>query len=257
MPLIGGNMHFWYDGKSSKDFGVISVQIGNGMYEDTLVSSRTLTEVKMKNQDESILQRIEEDVREFPLTIAFEKTFTMIDIDKVILWLFKDSYKPFYFDGEPSKIQYVMPSGDSSIIHNGLKQGYITLTMRTNSSKIYSPKKTTALEIVTETAKTITYTNNGHVDVLPEISILKNGAGKVTIQNLDDNNGSIFEIDKLTNQEDIYLDSKREIIETDLMGVYHYDDIIGEFPRLVVGVNRWKITGACTIQIKYSEKYKF
>jgi len=257
MPLIGGNMYFWYDGKSSKDFGIVSVQIGSGMYEDTFVSSRTLTEVKMKNQDESILQRIEEDVREFPLTIAFEKTFTTTDIDRVILWLFKDSYKPFYFEEDINRIQYAMPSGDSSITHNGLKQGYITLTMRTNSSKIYSQKEITAVETVTATAKTITYTNNGHVEVLPEISIVKNGAGKVTIQNLDDDGGAIFEISKLANGEDIYLDSKRELIETDIPGIYHYDDVIGEFPKLVVGTNRWKITGACTIQIKYSEKFKF
>lgn len=255
MPLIGGNMYFSYDGKSSKEFGLIAVQIGNGMYEDTFVSPRSLIEVKMKNQDESILQRIEEDVREFPLSIAFENKFTDSDVDKVILWLFKDSYKPFFFEGQ-TRIQYAIPSGDSSIIHNGLKQGYVTLTMRTNSSKIYSPKKTTAVETVTTTAKTITYTNSGHVEVLPEISIVKNGAGNLTIQNLDDG-GNIFEVSKLAHGEDIYLDSKREIIETDIAGVYHYDDTLGEYPKLVVGTNRWKITGACTISIRYSEKYKF
>lgn len=250
-------MYFWYDGRSSRDFGIVAVQIGNGMYEDAFIASRTIEEVKMKNQDESILQRIEEDVREFPLTIAFESRFTMADLNAVVLWLFKDSYKPFYFEGDTNRIQFALPSGDSSIVHNGLKQGYVTLTMRTNSSKIYSQKNTSTLETVTATAKTITYTNGGHVDVLPEISIVKNGAGKITIQNLDDNGGSIFEIDKLTNGEDIYLDSKRELIETDIPGIYHYDDVIGEFPRLVVGTNRWKITGACTIQIKYSEKFKF
>lgn len=258
MPLFSGNLDFHYDGESSKDFGVISVQIGNGMYEDELVSGRSVNAVKFRNQEKVHLQNIEEGVREFPLVLAFEKKFTDLQLSKLVKWLFKDYYSPFYFDAEPNRIVYAMPNGDSSITHNGLKQGYITITMTTNSSKVYSDTKVSEKLIVSgATTKRLVINNTGHEDILPEISILKNGAGKITIVNLNDNDGAIFELKNLINGESIYLDSEKEIVETDAMGVYHYEDTLGEYPQLVTGENKWEVTGDCEIQVRYKEKFKF
>lgn len=258
MPLFSGNLDFHYNGRSSKEFKVIAVQIGSGMYEDQLVASRSVNATKLMNQEKAHLQGIEEDIREFPLTIAFENKFTQEDIDKLVIWLFQDYYAPFYFDNEPDRVVYAMPSGDSQIIHNGLNQGYVTLSMTTNSSKVYSGiKLSKKLTTTGGTKGTLTLLNNGHEVIKPEISILKKGAGKITIVNLDDNKGAIFEIKNLLDAEDLYLDSEREIIETDAIGIYHYDDTLGEYPQLVVGNNRWEITGNCEIQVRYKEKFKF
>jgi phage-related protein len=72
-----------------------------------------------------------------------------------------------------------------------------------------------------------------------------------------DDGGDIFEIRNLTNQEDLYLNCEKEQIETDIVGVYRYNDVLGDFPRLLSGTNRFKITGDCVIQFRYKKRYKF
>jgi phage-related protein len=147
-----------------------------------------------------------------------------------------------------------LPVGDPMIVHNGLNEGYFTIRMRCDSPNVYSPYLTTDLEIVT-TSSTVTINNDGHDEGDLEISIKKDGVGQITIECLDDG-GSIFDILNLTNLEDVYINCNREIIETDLIGESRYDDVVGDFPRLIMGVNRFKITGSCQIQFRYKNKYR-
>lgn len=254
MPTIKDKLYFNFAGESSRDYNLISIVLDKGMYEETFVASRDINEAKIKG-GKPILNSVESSPLDFDLTIAFENTFTDNDIDRVIRWLFVDYYRPLYFEGKEDKVYMCMPVDDAKIVHNGLNEGYITLTMRCDSSNVYSPLTVTPLEIVSDSS-IITINNDGHFDVYPEISIKKNGAGTIVIENLDDG-GSIFEVRDLTDQEDIYLNCEKEIIKTDIVGVYRYDKIIGEFPRLVFGTNRMKITGDCTIQFRYKNKYRF
>lgn len=255
MPTIKDKLAFNFNGVSSDQFGLVHISLDNGMYEETFVSSRELVETKSKGSNKALLHSIDDSMLEFDMTIAFENKYTDNDIDGIIRWLFVDQFKPLYFEGSENKVYMCLPTGDASIIHNGLNEGYFTIHMRCDSSNVYSQYITSNLETIT-TNKTITIENNGHFDVYPEISIKKNGAGKITIESLD-NYGAIFEVLNLTNQEDIYINCEKETIETDLLGTYRYDDLIGEFPKLVYGSNRLKITGACTIQLRYKNKYRF
>jgi phage-related protein len=189
------------------------------------------------------------------MTIAFQDGFTDSSIDSIVRWLFVDTYKPLYFEGKEDKVYMAIPIGESSIAHNGLKQGYFTINMRCDSPNVYSPLTESPIYTVVG-SKTITVNNGGHFDVFPEISIVKNGSGTITLQNVDDV-GNIFEVRDLTNGEDLYINCEKEIIETDIVGMYRYDNIIGEFPRLVYGDNRFVVTGSCTIQFRYKNKYRF
>ena len=254
MPTIKEKLYFNYNGKSCRDFGLVHVSLDSGMYEETLSASRTINETTVRGSDTPLFHSIDEDTLEFPLTIAFEKDFDEKTINDVVLWLFQDYYKPLYFEGLEDRVYYCMPNGDSSLMHNGLSQGYVTLTMKCNSSKISSGMKQTEKYVV-EGSKTIALKNNGHVEVFPEISIKKIGAGSVTIER----DGDIFEVRELTNAEDIYVNTEKEIIETDIIGMYRYDNVIGEYynASLKVGSNNIKITGNCEVIFRYFEKYRF
>lgn len=255
MPTIKERLNFNFDGIWSEELGLINISTDSGMYSETMVASRSINETKIKGSPKPLLHDIEDSPLSFEMTIAFVDEYTDEDIDRIIRWLFVDYYKPLFFEGKEEKVYYCLPVDDATIVHNGLKQGYFTITMRCDSSNVYSQFVISNKETVT-TSKTITLMNDGHFDVYPEISITKIGAGTITIESLDDF-GSIFEVRDLTNQEDIYLNSEKEIIETDIVGVWRYDKIIGEFPRLVYGQNRFKITGSCTIQFRYKSRYRF
>ena len=256
MPTIKDKLHFNFDGIWSHAYKLIHIVLDSGMYEETFVAERNIVETNINGSDKPLLHRVETSPLEFDMTIAFEEGFSDNTINQIIQWLFQDDYyRPLYFEGKEDRVYYCMPVGEPSIIHNGLSQGYFNITMRCNSSRIYSPVNITQNETIT-TNKTITIVNDGHYDIFPEISIVKNGAGHIVIESLDDNN-DIFEIRDLTNMEDLYLNCEKEIIETDLTGVTRYNKLNGEFPRILIGTNRFKITGACTIQFRYKKNYKF
>src|SRR5690606_34547459 len=176
-------------------------------------------------------------------------------IDEVIVWLFKDYYRPLYFENNPNKIYYCMPVGEASIVHNGLKEGFITVSMRCKSSRVMSPVFTTETYDFSSGTGSLSISNEGHFEIYPELSIVKIGDGHVTITK----NGEIFEVRDLTNLEEIYIDSRKELIESDIVGVYRYDNVVGDFHDLAMdlGNNTYNIQGSCKISFRYSFKYRF
>lgn len=258
MPTIKDSLYFNYDGISCRNFQLIQVHLGNGMFEEEFVAERSINELAVRGNDTPLFHGIEESPLEFSITIAFENKFSDSDIDKVILWLFKDTYKPLYFEDKPEKIYHCMPHGDSVIAHTGLREGYFTINMRCKSSKVLSPIKTSPIYTVPSTGKLrVAIQNDGHVEIYPEISIKKTGIGKVEFIRVAD--GEIFEINALTNLEDIYINTEKEIIETDAIGVYRYDNVIGDYQdmSLKVGKTEFDISGACKVTFRYTFKYKF
>lgn len=259
MPTIKDSLYFNYDGVSCRDFGLIHVNLDNGMFEEQFVAKRDINETEVRD-GEPLFHRIKESPLEFDMTIAFEGAFTDSDIDNVILWLFKDGYRPLYFEDKPNRIYYCTPVGDSRIVHTGLRQGYVTITMRCNSPNIYSPFYTTPIyDLSDNTGKyRINIDNTGHLNVYPEISIEKVTAGNIIITQVTNSN-KIVEIRDLTDGENIYLNCEKQIIETDIVGVYRYDKVIGDMLDLVLlrGNNAFDIEGKCRISFKYRYKYKF
>jgi phage-related protein len=256
---IKEKLYFSYNGVSCRDFGLIHINLDNGMYDERLVAERNLNETEVKGND-PLFHSIEESPLEFEMAIAFENAFTDSDIDNVVLWLFQNTYKPLYFEDIPNKIYYALPIGETRIVHTGLKQGYVTIVMRCSSSKVFSPFITTPLyDLSTNVGKfRVNIANSGHLDIYPEISIKKVGAGNITFTHVT-NGGKIVEIRNLADAEDIYLNCEKEIIETDIIGVYRYDKVIGELTDLVLlrGNNAFDIEGTCKITFRYRFKYKF
>jgi phage-related protein len=133
-------IHFSYDGVYSTDMGLLNCKIGGGMFEETFLPTRKINEVKVKGNDKPYFQSVELEPLIFDLTFAFENTYDERHIRDVAIWLFQPYYKPFYTVDNPDRVFYCMVEGDSRLFHNGVKQGYITLKMRCDSSYSYTPK---------------------------------------------------------------------------------------------------------------------
>lgn len=257
MPTMKESLYFNYNGISCRTHNLMNVNLDGGMFEEAFHASRSIIETKVRGSDTPLYSGIEEEPLEFQMTIAFTKTFTDADIDNIILWLFQDTYKPLYFEDKPNKIYYCMPNGDSQIAHTGLREGYITISMRCKSSRVYSPKQTSTLyDLSTNSGRyVINIDNKGHVPIFPEISITKVGLGNITILI----NGKIFEIRNLKDREQVYINCEKEIITTDMVGMYLYDSVIGDFHDIEFkcGNNTFQVEGKCKIQFRYVFKYKF
>lgn len=259
MSTIKEKLFFNYDGIWSKDFGLLHCTLDSGMFEEALTASRSPVETRVKGKDKSHFSGFEYSPLAFDMTIAFEHGFTDDKLQKVIHWLIKDYYKPLFFEGKEDKLYYCMVTDQPQIVHTGTGEGYITLTMHCNSPFIYSPVIVSAMvDLSTSGVGTIEIFNEGTGYLFPEISIEKVGNGNVLIRNVN-NGGEEFRINGLTNGEDLYINTEKEIIRTDLenLGVYRYNNTVGEFTRLSEGKNLIQIEGTCRIQFRYQMKYRF
>lgn len=252
MSTIKEQFYFNFDGKESRQFNILAVDIGSNLYEEMLAPTRTVNQTQT-SKGRIIFHSVQEEIRTFDLNLAFEEGFDEELIDDIARWLFVDYYRPLYFEGQEDRVMFAMIVGDSSIIHNGLQQGYFTITIQTNSPYLFSRLKTNT-KTITNTG-TIPISNNGHLDVHPELSIKKVGDGDLTI-GIDGRNVKII---NLKNGENIYIDTLREIIETDIVATYRYNNIVsGELEDLFVGYGNkeYKITGSCIFDYRFRERYR-
>jgi phage-related protein len=135
-------IHFSYAGIKSSDMGLINVKIDGGLFEEPFLPQRKIEEISIRGKDKPYFQEVRLEPLSFELSFAFEDTYDEKKIREVARWLCQPYYQPFYTIDNPDRIFYCMVEGDSKLIHNGLKQGYITLTMRCDSPYSYSPKYT-------------------------------------------------------------------------------------------------------------------
>jgi len=260
MPTIKEKLYFNFDGVSCRNFGLMHVNLDSGMFEEQIHASREINETAIKGSDTPLFHSVEESPLGIELALAFTRKFTDKELEDVILWLFQESYKPLFFEDKPDRIFHCLAIGDPKLFHNGLKDGYVTIQMRCKSSKIVSPMIVSPLyDLSTNQGKhRVNISNSGHVEIYPEISIEKIGAGNITFTNVSNGN-KIFEIRDLTNLEKIYVNCEKEIIQSDAIGVYRYDKVIGEYLNMMLkrGVNNIDIEGRAKITFRYIYKYKF
>lgn len=131
-------VHFVYDNIKSIDMGLVNCQISGGMFEEAFLANRDISEISISGKDEPYFQEVRFSPLSFDLTFAFEYSYDERKVREVARWLNQRYYKPFYTVDNPNRVFYCMLVGDSSLIHNGLKQGYITLTMRCDSPYSYT-----------------------------------------------------------------------------------------------------------------------
>lgn len=249
---IKDKLYFNYDGVDSREFGITAVNMGSGLYEDTFVATRNIEETSPKNRYRNIFHGISEEDRSFDLILSFDEGYSDELLERVNHWIFKRYYRPMYFDGNRDRVVFAMPTGTSSIFHNGMKQGYFTVSMKTNSPYVFSDIKRMSFS----EGEQVFINNSGHEISYPHFKIKKVGDGdlKIKVENYN-----VLMVD-LINGETIEIDTMREKVITDIPGVYRYDNLrIGEFSDLAleVGGSNFISEGGAEIECEYREVYRF
>lgn len=137
------SIYFMFDGKSSKDFGIFLGATGSGLFQDFFLPTRNIIEKKIAGREKPYLQRVEQETLSFSFSFILED-WNMVNngdyLRGVARWLFQDQYKPLVFDSNPNRIFYAMIEGESSLFHNGAKEGYVEVNVRCNSPYSYTPE---------------------------------------------------------------------------------------------------------------------
>ena len=184
--MIKESMDFIYDGIYSKELGLVNVSLESGLFTENLFSTRAIKEIST-NRDKPFFQGVKKEPLQFQLSFAFEKSWDDLLISKVKQLFSQEYYKPLQFLDYPHRIYYCIVVDDSKIIHNGLKQGYLTLTFRCDSSYSYSDEEFKSEEyIITDSGLDIMLFNEGEVTIQPMVEIAKTiDSGGVEITNMN------------------------------------------------------------------------
>ena len=247
---IKNALWFSYDGIKSIDYGIINVNIDTGILEETFLSNRQINEIIIKGRDKPYFQGIQKNPLILNLSWAFEETWDDELIREVTRWLDVDYYKELYFSTNINRIFYAIPIEEPKLIHNGLSQGYINLTMRCDSPYSYSPVYEKIYDFSNNSIEgtNIKFENLGDVDLYPELWIQKVGNGDVSIIN----NGIEFKFTGLADQEEVYINNENNIIITNLYDTYRYDNFNNNYLKLLkYSVNNLTIKGDFYLKMRY------
>lgn len=235
--------------------GLINVNLNSGMLEEQLMSEQSITEEKIRHNDTPYFIGIERSPFSIEFSFAFEDTFDDQKINEITNWLGNQPYyKELYFSNNIDRRYFVMYNDSPKLIHNSLKQGYITISMRSISPYTYSPVMVYGqydLSTNSQTGFDITIENLGNMSTLPVIEIEKVGNGDIEIINYSNAENSSFKLSSLVDREKVIIDCQKEDILSDIPLTYHFDHIIGDYPSFVQGLNFLQVKGNCKITIKY------
>lgn len=251
--MIGSDFHF--AGQYSTDLGIYLVRLRTGLTSSPFLAEKELIEESIMGRDKPYLLGVRRTPLTLSLTLACEEPWTFERRRELARWLSTDSYELLYSAKEPYKWYYAQYMGGVDLSHSTAMQGYIEVQMRCDSPYAYSPIFNTEYDLSSITVPaTITFTNEGDVDVKPEIWIKKFGAGDVTIENLTYADIPTFEFMDLVDQETVFVSNEDEQIETDLTDMYRFENFNNNYLVLPRGVNNLQVTGACQITLRWQYK---
>ncbi|AIF43437.1 phage tail domain-containing protein [Virgibacillus sp. SK37] len=239
--------HFNFDGKWSYDMGVSKVNIGGGLFEDLIVSSKQIMEEKIEGRDRPYFYGVDKEPLSFPLPIYFDDNLSNEKIREILRWLNHDDYRPFYMIDDHNRRWYVMITDNATAIHNGIKSGYMELNLRTDSPTTLTPFTKSKLYRFENNVngELINFENRGDFKCKPIVHILKRGKGDISIKNMSNNTGE-FKITGLDDQEQVTVDCEYQEINSSA-NKFRYDSFSKKYLSFVRGVNRLKIVGDCDI----------
>ena len=132
------SLEFFFNNQSSSNFGIVNINLEGGLITERLFASRELLEEQLRGKTKPYFLSVEQKPFEFQMAFAFLNSFDNTKMREISRWLNVSYYKEFYFMDNPQFRFFVMPVVDSMITHNGMNQGYVTLTMRSNDAYSYS-----------------------------------------------------------------------------------------------------------------------
>lgn len=204
--------HFTYNGISSKEMGVQLVSPNAGLYKESFLPNRKLIETKANGNPIPFFQRIDEDSFSLSFGIYIEDWDKRNQLRSIARWLYQDYHKPLILESNPDVVMYGMFIDKSELVHNGLKQGYITLNFKSKSPYLYSiPHK--HIYNVNGNLREKFY-NNGDKPLYFKMTLENKVRGDISILNEDENEE--FLIKDVFENETVYVDCRSEYLVSSL-----------------------------------------
>ncbi len=213
------NLHFTYDGKSSKDFGVVLVNPSGGLYKETFIPTRKIVETSVAGRRNPFFQRVDDDPLSFSFAIYLPEWEERNNLRQIARWLYQPYYKPLIFESNPDIVYYAMFIDKSELTHNGLYEGYISLTVRMNSPYIHSIPHEENFDINGKETKVIY--NNGDLPMRMKMEI-KNKQINHRVAMTIVETGEVLLLTNLLPNETVYVDCINEHITSSLEDTGRY-----------------------------------
>lgn len=206
------SLNFTYDGVSSEDMGVVLINEDGGLYKDIFLPQRSIREKKINGKDRPYFMGVENNPLSFSLSFFINQWEDRNNLREIARWMFTDYYKPLILESNPNRIFYAIIEGNSTILHNGCQNGYVTLNIKCDSPYSYSPLIRHDLSV--RDNYEVYFYNEGDVTIRPQLKITKIGDGDISITN--QNNGQEFKLSNLYNKEIILVNCENEEIVSSL-----------------------------------------
>ena len=202
------SLGFSYNGIHSEDLGVKLVTTKSGLFSENFLPERSIVEKKISRNDKPYFTRVEHSPLSFSLVLFIEKWRDYNNLRAIARWLFQDYYKPLIFDSNPNHIFYAIPEGQSNLVHNGCRDGYIEIDFRCDSPYSYSDIRETWLN-VTNSSSFYLY-NEGDIPVKPNFKFKKIGKGDIRVK--DTLTGETMILKDIRDGEIVTINGRREEI---------------------------------------------
>lgn len=255
-----------YNGITSESMGVILVKIEHVDNYETAPTNRELIADRIQranHKPQTYFYKIDRSPRRFYLELACE-TMTETTKSNLINWLFIDNYAPFIAGDDPNRIYYCIAVGEPKFWTNG--QGcYISLEMQCQDEYSYSPIITKEFDLSEieeeqeENEEGVILINSGDVSAYPilEIEVIESES-TIKITNTTTNKYIQFSTENTTPLvagEKITIDNYKELIMTNQLSIFRYDNMTGNFLELVKGINTFIVEGKCKLKFMYQNRY--
>ena len=236
------SLHFNLDGKWSYEMGVVQASVNTGLFEDSIISSKSIIEEKIEGREKPYFFGVDKAPLSFTVSVAFMENMSNKKVREVLRWLDHDEYKPLRFWEDDERIWYVMVVNDITSIHNGINSGYIELEFRASHTTALTPLTASdTYRIRSSNWKTIEFENSGDFDCFPIVHIEKVGSGNAEIQNASNNTGD-FKLTGLEDGEVVSIDCEnKEIVSS--IGKFRYDNFSKNYLVFRRGINRLRVRG--------------
>jgi len=208
------NVAFTYDGVSSEDMGVMLINSGSGLFKEPLLANRSIVENQVAGRSIPYFKTIEEKPLAFPLTIFIRDWQKRDNLREIVRWLNQRIPKPFWFGDSPNRIMYGLIEGSPELLHNGCKEGYITVNFRTMSPYMYSQPLKFKYQV---RGFYETYINNdGDETFYPFLTIDNLSGSEINIKTfMEDKPVNDFKLTGLLNNETIEVDCQNQNIKSE------------------------------------------
>ena len=250
-------VHFTFDNISSEDMGVHIISTSGGLFQESFLPRRNIIQQSVANQNKPYFTRVDIEPLAFTLQIFIAEWRERNNLRQIARWLFQPYYKPLTFDTSPEHVLYAMVEGDSSLFHNGAKDGYFEIKIRCNSPFAYSrPNISSVIQSRTSTTNRYSIYNEGDFTIKPKAWITKKiSNGSISIVN--EANNQTVTLNNLQVNEEIFIDFEHEEIISSLenVNVYRYSNHNSQWLELLLDSNSIRFIGDFDIYFEYEFVY--